>query len=270
MVSLIEKTIDPYQFNLHITFTEYAGHATELAKAAASQEYEYVVAVGGDGTMNEVARALVGTDTAMGIIPIGSGNGLARHLGIPIHPLKALKRIAEEKVIRIDTCTLNGIPFFCTAGVGFDAHIGYLFSLGKKRGFSTYVQTTLQEFVRYRPASYQLSFLGKTQEQKAFGVTFANASQYGNNAYIAPQADIQDGKLEVCLIRPFPYHAFLELGTRLFSKTLQGSRYVEINQVKEVQLKGDGPLRIHLDGESYETGDTLTVTINPLSLNVLV
>jgi YegS/Rv2252/BmrU family lipid kinase len=270
LVALIEKTIECDQLDSHVAFTEYAGHATELARVAVNQAYDYVVAVGGDGTMNEVARALVDTDTALGIVPVGSGNGLARHLGIPVHVAQSLKRIREEKVVQIDSCTLNDIPFFCTAGVGFDAHVGYVFAQGKKRGFRTYVQTTLQEFFRYKPASYQICIEGKTRDQRAFGITFANASQYGNNAYIAPQADIQDGKMEVCLIQPFPAHAFLELGTRLFNKTLHNSRYVEINQVREATLQGNGPLRIHLDGESYETGDTLNVKIKPRSLKVLV
>jgi diacylglycerol kinase family enzyme len=132
------------------------------------------------------------------------------------------------------------------------------------------VQTTLQEFFRYKPATYQINLEGKSKELKAFGITFANASQYGNNAYIAPEADVQDGRMEVCLIQPFPYHAFLELGTRLFNKTLHNSQYVEITQVQEASLQGSGPLRIHLDGESYETGNTVSVKIKPLSLKVLV
>ncbi|MBC7922139.1 MAG: diacylglycerol kinase family lipid kinase [Ferruginibacter sp.] len=267
---LIGQHLSSAKFNPHVVLTQYPGHATELAREAVRQGFDYVVAVGGDGTINEVARALVHTPTVLGIVPVGSGNGLARHLGIPIHAGQALQRIERQRRITMDSGTLNDLPFFGTAGVGFDAHVGYLFSQSKHRGFGTYVQTTMQELFRYQPASYRLTVGGRTKRRKAFAVTFANASQYGNNAFVAPQADVQDGLLDVCTLRPFPLPAFVDLSVRLFSKTIHTSPYVEIVRASQASLKGTEPLRIHLDGESHETGDTLTVRVKPLSLKVMV
>ncbi len=270
IVSLIQQHVDFSRFEFNAIITQYQGHATELAQAAVRQGVDYVVAVGGDGTVNEVARALVHSETALGIVPMGSGNGLARHLGLPINVIKALQRIGQERNMLIDSCTLNDIPFFCTAGVGFDAQVGYLFAQQSKRGFSTYVRTAIEAFFSFKPSPYSLTVGGKTQHKSAFSVTFANASQYGNNAYIAPQADINDGILDVSLIRPFPLLAMLAIATRLFAKTLDKSRYVDIIRTKEIHVQGNGPLRIHLDGDSLETGNSLTVKIKPLSLKVLI
>ncbi len=266
----IHQLMDESRFRVHTVLTEFPGHATRLAAEAAREGFAYVVAIGGDGTVNEVAQSLVYTNTALGIIPMGSGNGLARHLGIPVHLSKALQCIGHQRTVVIDSCTLNDIPFFCTAGVGFDAHVGHLFAQRKRRGFGTYLQTSLREFFNYRPDTYAFTMEGQTERRKAFTITFANAAQYGNNAYIAPQADIQDGMLDVTIIRPFPYPVFLDLGIRLFSKTLHSSAYVDIIRTNEVMLQGEAPLLIHLDGEPHTTGNSLLVKVKPSSLKVMV
>lgn len=270
VVELIHQHLDPEKFKIRIEFTQRPAHATQLAWQAASDRVAYVIAVGGDGTMNEVARALVHSPTALGILPMGSGNGLARHLQIPIDTVKALQRINQERCITIDTCTLNGKPFFCTAGVGFDAYIGRVFSMQKTRGFGTYLRTAVQEFFGYQPTNYRLNWNGKTIEKKAFVISFANAAQYGNNAFIAPGADISDGLMDISIIRPFPVTTALGIGVRLFGKTLHLSPYVDTIRTNEITVTSDAPHLIHVDGEPFEVDDQLTVKLKPLSLKVLV
>jgi diacylglycerol kinase (ATP) len=267
---LIQQNVSAQYFDYEIVFTKAKGHATELASQAAGEQLDYVIAVGGDGTMNEVARSLLYTSTTLGIIPVGSGNGLARHLNIPMAAMSAVRLLQEGKRIKIDSCTLNDMPFFCTAGTGFDAYIGKCFAVQKKRGFQTYVQTTLREFSNYQPELYKLEINNKVIEKKAFLVSFANASQYGNNAYIAPKASVTDGLLDICLLRPFSPVQALNLGVKLFNKTLHTSRYIEIWQAEGTVLETFAPTPVHIDGEPCETANVLTVKVKPLSLQVLV
>ncbi len=269
-VGLISQHISPDIFDYQVKFTEAKGHATELAAQAVAEAVDYVVAVGGDGTMNETARSLVGTTTALGIIPLGSGNGLARHLKIPMDTTAALRLINQARTLTIDSCTLNDIPFFCTAGVGFDAYIGQKFNDKKKRGFQTYVQTTINEFFTYSPDLYSLHLDEKTFEKKAFLITFANAGQYGNDAFIAPKASIQDGLLDVCVLEPFPATMAISIGLKLFNKTLDSSRYLHVSKVSEVSVERPAPAPVHLDGEPYLLEEKLYVKLLPASLKVLV
>jgi YegS/Rv2252/BmrU family lipid kinase len=267
---LIRQNVPAELFDYQIEFTKAQAHATELAAQAVADNIDYVMAVGGDGTMNEVARSLVHTSTTLGIIPMGSGNGLARDLKIPMAVMSALRLLVEGKRICIDSCTMNNFPFFCTAGAGFDAYIGQCFATHKKRGFQAYVQTTLWEYINYKSESYKLIMPGKTIEKRAFLISFANAAQYGNNAYIAPKADTQDGLFDVCLLRPFPSVQAINMGVKLFNRTLDNSRYLHIWQTKEAILERQAPAPVHIDGEPHMMDEVLTVKIKPQSLNVLV
>jgi YegS/Rv2252/BmrU family lipid kinase len=246
---LIKGLIDKTKFDLTIQYTECAGHANKLAQEMAKDGFNIVVSVGGDGTMNEVASALIHTNTALGIVPCGSGNGLARHLGIPLNLRDAINLLNNAKVVEIDYGTANDVKFFCTCGVGFDAHIGHQFASSKKRGFFTYLKSILGEFFKYKAKKYKFKTTDKKFKKRAFLVTLANASQYGNDAFIAPNADIQDGLLDVAILEPFRAYKAIGLGMKLMSKKIDQSRHVEILRVGEVMIKRKRKDVFHYDGE---------------------
>ncbi|MDB4924335.1 diacylglycerol kinase family protein [Mucilaginibacter sp.] len=252
-----------------IVFTNRVSHASEVA-ASAINNYDLIVAVGGDGTVNEVASALVGSNAVLGIIPCGSGNGLARFLGIPMDMQQAIEHLNTGRIATIDSAQANGKPFFNMAGMGFDAHISEVFAHGKKRGFITYIKSSLQEILKYRPQTYHLEIDGIKHSYKAFMLSFANSSQYGNNAHISPQASVQDGLIDVCIIKPFPLYRFPELGIRMFTKTTSGSKFVEIIKGRHIIIKRDTPGPMHLDGEPEMTGNEVEINVLPGSLKVIV
>ena len=249
--------------------TEHAGHATALASEAAAAGHSIVVAVGGDGTVNETARGLLHTTASLGIIPRGSGNGLARHLQIPLRAEKALALIKAGGHARIDSGTINGHPFFCTAGIGFDAFISSVFAGSKKRGLLTYARLTLANFMDYLPTKACLKLNGEQLETTIFVIAFANASQYGNNAYIAPMADIQDGFLDVCLIRELNFRTAAEVGFGLWRKSLASSRVAQYFRTNQVLVELAEPCSYHADGDFVGKADSLRIELFPLSLQVI-
>jgi diacylglycerol kinase (ATP) len=267
---MILKNLDLKQYEPILEYTQYPGHANEIAQKAVQENIQKIIAVGGDGTVNEVAKALIHQSACLGIVPFGSGNGLARHMGIPINPSKAVARLNNAQIQTNDAGVINEMPFFCTSGVGFDAHIGKIFATLKGRGFAGYVKAVLREFSTYKAQPYEVYADGKKITEEAFLITFANASQYGNNAYIAPQADVSDGKLDLCILKPFPLYATPDLALRVFNKTANRSSYMIASTVQELTIEraAEGP--IHLDGEPFETGKTLRVSILPACLKVLV
>src|SRR5208283_3527302 len=184
---LIEKRIDSSQFDPEYFFTKCPGHATELTKQLVDMNYGRIVAVGGDGTVNEVAKALVDTPTVLGIIPSGSGNGLARFLKIPMRIEDSVYLQNVGKILSIDYGRINNEPFFCTCGVGFDAHIGNKFAKSANRGFFSYVKETYHAYFHYKPLKYTIKIDGEKIKTRAFLITVANAGQYGNDAYISPK-----------------------------------------------------------------------------------
>lgn len=267
---IINKVFDNNDYDVKIIFTQYAGEATQLVKDHVAKKYKKIVAVGGDGTVNEVASGVADTDAVLGIIPLGSGNGLARHLNIPRKPQKALDLIKKANQIKIDYGKINDRKFFCTTGVGFDAHIGHVFSKIDGRGFVNYIKATVSEFRTYQPQRYEISMNGTTIMRDAFLITFANASQYGNNAHIAPMADIRDGKLEVAILKQFPLINGPGIGARLFLKNIDKSSYVETYQCESIILKRKHSDVIHFDGEPGEMGEILNVNIVKEGLKVFV
>ncbi len=266
----IHEILD-HKFETVIEYTQAPGHATEIAKRLVEEGVNYVIAVGGDGTVNEIASALVHSPVYFGIIPAGSGNGLARHLEIPMKTEDAIRLLLTARKTSIDYGIVNDkVKFFCTTGVGFDAHIGYQFSVAAKRGFLTYIKTTIKEYFSYKPIKYRLKSEGFKTKHKAFLITVANASQYGNNAYIAPEANIQDGLLNVSVIKPFPKLGAVMMGLRLFGKSIDKSPYVETFLTNEIQVKRKKKGEIHFDGEPMKMGKKLNIKIVPAGLNVLV
>ena len=264
---LIKKYIDHEKFNTLIVFSDGVSHANLIAREAANS-YQIIVAVGGDGTVNEVASAIKGTDVILGIVPFGSGNGLARFLGIPLNLKKALQTIFKGHTELIDTATLNGMPFFNMAGLGFDAHISQVFSVDKNRGLFNYVKSSVWEFNHYNQQAYTITIDGVTYNKEAFMLSFANSSQYGNNAHISPRASIKDGLIDVCIIRKFPFWRLLEMGLRMLFKASEGTKYVEILRGKKVLVQRSQPGSAHLDGEPRIVNDRVIIEIEPGSLRV--
>lgn len=265
---LIKKNLDHRLFEPTIVLTNGAMHATELALEAVGR-YEYVVAVGGDGTVNEIASSIADTDTVLGVLPFGSGNGLARFMGIPMDTGKAIQSLNAERIETIDAAKLNGQWFFNMAGMGFDAHISEVFSHNKTRGFGAYIRSAFREIVNYRAENYHLEIDGTTYDREAFMLSFANSSQYGNNAHVSPHASVQDGLIDVCIIKPFPLYRFPEMGIRMFAKTTNRSKYVEIIQGRNITVKRSQGGPAHLDGEPQLLGTDAEINIVPGALKII-
>ena len=261
----IDRTIHDYS----IVKTEYAGHATQIAAAAVKEGVHMVVAIGGDGTINEIARALVHTETALGIIPCGSGNGLARHLRIPMDPKAAIDIINQNKRLCIDYGKINNIPFFCTCGVGFDAFVSLKFADSGKRGLLTYLENTLHESLNYKPETYEIENEEGTVKYKAFLIACGNASQYGNNAYITPQASLTDGLMDVTIMEPFTVLDVPSLSFQLFNKTLDQNSRIKTMRTKKIKIHRTKEGVLHFDGDPLMAGKELEVEIIPQGLYVI-
>ena len=266
---MIERTLDHEQFDAEIRLTEYAGHASEIAKECANEGIDIVVAIGGDGTVNEVARSLVHTQTALGIIPCGSGNGLARHLCLPLDIKKAIQIINACKIEAFDYGVINDLPFFCTCGMGFDAFISLKFAEAGKRGPVTYLENVLKEGLVYRPETYEVEDESGTKQYKAFLIACANASQYGNNAYIAPGATMQDGELDVIIMEPFNALDAPQVAADLFMKTLTNNSKIKTFRTKRLHITRSEPGAIHYDGDPIMTGKDIDVHIEPQGIRIL-
>ena len=258
---LIDKTLDHEQFEHEIILTEYAGHAAEIAKDCANQGTDIVVAVGGDGTVNEVARSLVHTQTALGIIPCGSGNGLARHLCLPMDIKKSIQIINQCKIEAFDYGVINDLPFFCTCGMGFDAFISLKFAEAGKRGPMTYLENVLKEGLKYQPETYEVEDETGKKRYKAFLIACANASQYGNNAYIAPGATMKDCEMDVIIMEPFDTLDAPQIAADLFMKTLGNNSKIKTFRTKQLHIHRKEPGAIHYDGDPVMTGEDIDVHI---------
>lgn len=267
---MIAKYIDSNLFDYTIRNTEYAGHATVLAREAVAEGVDVVVAVGGDGTVNEVARSLVHTPAALGIIPLGSGNGLARHLLIPLSVKRSIEIINRMEIRELDYGVINEYPFFCTCGMGFDAFVSLKFAETGKRGPITYIQKVLEEGVRYKPETYELSSDGDTIVHKAFLISCANASQYGNNAYIAPQASMSDGLMDVIVMEPFDVIEAPQIAIDMFSKTLDLNSKIKTFQTKRLHIHRSRPGVIHYDGDPVMSGEDITVHLEEKGIRIVV
>lgn len=267
--ALIDSRIDRSKFNPNFSFTEYAGHAAEIAEEASGKNFDIIVAVGGDGTINEIATKVMQQQKILGVIPCGSGNGLARFLNIPIDTLKAIDVINKGKAILMDTGTFNGKHFFNMAGLGFDAHISSVFAGNKSRGFSGYIKLGLREGLNYKAQTYQLNIDGVEYVRTGFLISIANSSQYGNNVHISPKASLTDGLLDVCIVREFPLYRLPLLGYEMMRGTTHRSDLVEIIRGRDIKITRSGADPIHIDGEPFFMGKEIQVNVLPLSLNII-
>ena len=266
---MVEQYIDHNRYDVEISYTQYAGHAYELAKDAAARGVYAVVAVGGDGTVNEVGRALVHTNTALGVIPCGSGNGFARHLSIPVGVKKAIEFINKAEPLQIDYGKINGHPFFCSCGMGFDALVSCDFAKGGGRGVFNYIRQSLIDWVTYKPETYLVETDTLKEKFKAFVIACGNASQYGNNAYITPFASMRDGLLTVSILSPFNTYEVPLMATHLFTHTFDESSHMTTLDVSWIRIVREKPGPVHFDGEPYLMDKELYVEMIPNGVTVL-
>lgn len=267
---IVEKNLNSDKFDYEVRFTEYAGHAQELASELKDAGVDIVVAVGGDGTVNEVARALTGSQTALGIVPCGSGNGLARHLMLPMNLKGAMAVINECEIHDLDFGMINEHAFFCTCGMGFDAFISKQFADAGKRGPVTYLENVLKSGITYKPETYVLTIDDDTVEYNAFLISCANASQYGNDAYIAPQASMRDGFLDVVIMEPFDLLEASQVSFDMFNKTLDKNSRIKTFKARHIHVKRERPGVIHYDGDPVEAGAELDIRLVPKGIKVVV
>jgi diacylglycerol kinase (ATP) len=268
--SLIDTHLDKTKFNANFSFSEYPGHAAEIASEATNKNFDIVVAVGGDGTINEIAAMVMQQNKILGILPFGSGNGLARYLKIPMNTTRAIQVINSLNIMKMDTATFNGTPYFNMAGMGFDAHISSIFAGNKTRGLSGYIKLGLKEMVNYKPETYTITVDGRTYTRTAFVVSIANSSQYGNNTYISPEASVTDGLLDVCIVKSFPLIKLPKLAYVMLRGITQRSDMVEIIRGKDIHISRVQEAAIHIDGEPFMMGKEIAISILPLSLNIII
>ena len=270
ITKLIRELLNKELFSPTVVTTEYAGHATQLAQQFALEGYYAVIAVGGDGTINEVGRGLCGTNTALGIIPNGSGNGFARHLEISTRMNRAVEMLNNSEVISVDYCTVNDIPFFSTFGVGFDALVAQDFS-NTSRGLKGYIESILKDIFQYKPEQYHLQGEGIDLTTSAFLINFANASQWGYDACIAPKASLQDGWMDVAIVSEFPLIKAPELAWQLFTKSIDENHYMHTIRAKEIMLERENESSpVHIDGTPTQMAKDLHIKIVEDGLKVLV
>jgi YegS/Rv2252/BmrU family lipid kinase len=268
VLAAIGRYLDLSRFSYEVLQTEKAGDATRWAREC---EADIVVAVGGDGTVSEVASGLLGTDKVLGILPCGSGDGLALHLGISRSPAKAVRTLNEACIARIDAALLDGRPFFCTAGVGLDADVALDFASSGTRGLGTYVSKAWDKWThRDLRDRYVIETDTETGAGPAVFVTVGNANQWGNEARIVPHASLRDGLLDVTVVQPFTTYEIPDLATRLMTGTADTSRHVRTFRSAHVHIHRDHPGPAHCDGDPFEAGVDLRLEIVPGALNVVV
>ena len=267
--SIVESTLETTHFSPIIRYTEYAGHGNILASEAVHDGIDTVVAVGGDGTVNEVAQALVGTDTNLGIIPAGSGNGFSRHLHIPIHTKRAIEVINKKDITKVDTCSVNDHFFINVAGIGFDAKIAYLTKHNNQRGFLPYFKATMKESLNVEHADLEIYADDQVIKGRYISAIVANASRYGYQFTVAPKADIMDGIFDITLIKEAPVYRYFMSAYRFLNKTVDRSRLVDTVKASKITIKSKKPIHFHVDGEAIAPTDSYHFVMNPQSLKVI-
>jgi len=253
-----------------IEYTQQRGHATELAQQAVAEKFDMAFAVGGDGTVNEVAQGLIGSHVVMGILPRGSGNGLARHLGVPMKFASALSLLKSSQVINMDTMSINGKLSVNVSGIGFDGHVAGMFGKNGKRGLAGYTKLVLKEFVSYKEIEAHIVVDGTPHQANSFIIALANSSQFGNNAKVAPLASVCDELIDVCFIRKVPFTQMVGFAAKMFTGTLDRSSLVKIYKGKKISIQFPKPVAFHIDGEPQEPASKFNVQIDAGRLKMLV
>lgn len=268
MAEKLREVLMSKGFIVDTEYTKAKGHATALAHKAVSEGYGSVTVCGGDGTVNETAKALCGTGVALGIVPSGSGNGLARHLDIPIDEEKSVDIIANRNILTCDCGVANGRLFFCTMGLGFDGIVSHRFARAGKRGRITYIKNVVEEFSHYKAQPYRITVDGEVHDEEAFLVAVCNASQYGNNAFIAPEASITDGMLDVVIMKSGNVMQMLLAGFDLISGMVPYNSHIETLRAKNVTIECKGEAWSHVDGEPINLERQVQVSCLPHSIRI--
>lgn len=268
--SAIERVYGPSGIPYLIHRCEEKEELARVIDEAIGSGFELIVAVGGDGTVHEVAARLIGSAAILGIVPAGSGNGLARHLGIPLDPEGAVREIPRSRIEEIDTALVNDTPFINVAGIGFDAVVAERFASSTVRGLETYVREGVRLYSSYTAEDYEIELDGKTVRHNAFLIAVANASQYGSAARIAPLASLKDGLLDLSLLHHDSLLAVPLLLQQLFSGRLHESVHVTTLKGREITIRRSAAGPAHIDGEPVTLPAELTFRIRPRSLRVLV
>lgn len=263
--------IEVDKFLVEVAYTQYAGHAVKLSRQAVADGIDIIVAAGGDGTINEVAGQMIDKEAVLGIIPMGSGNGLARHLGIPRHIEKAVRLINQYDFTKIDTCSINNAPFVSIAGVGFDALVAKYFAKGERRGFMGYFTVVANQYLKYKPKKYHIEFAdGKKLETRALFIAFANSNQFGYNTTIAPNARLTDGLLDVCIVKKPLLVSIPIMVNLLLLNRIHLAHDVNIVQTPYLSVTQSRNRVVNIDGEPVRMAKKLDVKIKPLSLRVII
>ncbi|MDR1460004.1 MAG: YegS/Rv2252/BmrU family lipid kinase [Bacteroidales bacterium] len=270
---LLKKRLDLSQYDYELILTQYRGHGQILALQTTENDADIVVAVGGDGTINEIARALVGKDVLLGFIPTGSGNGLARHLQIPVRISKAIEVINERHSLEIDTLKINDQICISIAGLGFDGLVAEMFDSSSRRGFFPYLHYVMKSYFAYKPQTYIIEEKGKEKEEhNAMLVSIANSSQWGFNVKVSPQASMSDGCADVCLVKkpdvfrlPFSTTALLTGNLHKDKKSLHIYRLPECT----IYTKDNTPQPCHIDGDPVKRQNRITISVLPKSLRII-
>jgi len=266
---LIEQHLDHTLFDYDIVYTEYRKHAKKIAYESSLEGVDIVCAVGGDGSVHEVGTALIGTKTKLAILPCGSGNGLARHLGIPMHLSKAIECINKDASIRMDTVVVNDKPFLGIGGYGFDAVIAKKFDKSVKRGFWSYVKLVFKEFFKYNPINVTVDLNGQIKKMPVVLCTVANSSEFGNGFVVSPNSDVTDGKIELYLLKPFKIWSAPGIAYRFFKRTSHKSKFAEVIPFQKARLQLSQRIA-HYDGEPFEVREELNIQVVPQSLSILI
>ncbi|MFA8449339.1 MAG: diacylglycerol kinase family protein [Bacteroidales bacterium] len=267
-----EELIDKSKFDFDFAYTQYPGHATTIAQNASKKNIDIVVIVGGDGSLNETMKGLLGSKTALGIVPCGSGNGFARHLNIPLNPREAIKQINTSKSISVDTVSLNDKTFISIAGIGYDAYVAKKFSNTKHRGFLGYTQVVVKSFLQYKDQDYLIKLDNKEEiSTRAFFITFANSNQFGYNTIIAPMASLTDGKIDICIVKKPKFTQIPKMMRLLFTGKLNRSENVKYYQANSAYIcTQNNETFVNIDGESQSTTNKINIQVHPSSINVVV
>lgn len=267
---LVRQNLDLNRFDYTIQVTSSPKDAMRLATTAVQDDFDIIVAVGGDGTINEIVQGMGNTPLMLGIIPTGSGNGLARHLEIPLEPEKAIKLINNLNTRTIDIASINGYPFASIAGLGFDARVANKYRKLKKRGFYGYFRVVMMEFFRYREREYTLSFNDQKINRRALLLSIANSNQFGYNTIIAPTAKPDDGLLDIVIVKKFPLSEIPRMIGLLFTGKIDQSSYIESYKTTEIFIVRKRGKRVNIDGEAIKMGKEISVRIQPAAIKVIV
>jgi diacylglycerol kinase (ATP) len=265
----INRFLDHKQFDFDIIQTQERGHANQLAIQAAKEGIDVVAVAGGDGSVNEVASGLIDTETALAILPLGSGNGLARHLGYSLWVKSTLDVINQYHVVDMDMGTVNDKPFYSLIGLGFDAFVAKIFDRGKTRGLYTYGLASTSALFKWKPFPYRLETPNKVHEGEAFMINVCNSNQFGYNFKVAPDAEINDGQFNVVIVEPFPKWKAGKLFYDLSVENHLKSEYIRSFEASNIKISAPERAYLQIDGEPQSKSKQFDIKLFKGRLKVL-